>query len=76
MTDVLAARTSDAKAFQSLCQNADVDIITFDYTRKIPFSLRFSTVNAAIQRGIMFEICFDGLLQGKVNLGSTSYGIY
>ena len=44
------------KAFQVACKEGQVDIISLDLTQRLPFQLKFPTLNAAIQRGVYFEI--------------------
>lgn len=54
------------KVFQIACRDADVDIITFDMSSRLPFMLKMSTLNIAIQRGIHFEIQYAHCLRGKI----------
>ena len=55
--DILAVQlaTDLEKLFQRSCKTLDVDIIYLDMTERLPFYLKFPTVNAAIERGIHFE---------------------
>ncbi|KAJ8328053.1 RNA-binding RNA processing protein rpp1 [Batrachochytrium dendrobatidis] len=57
--DIISVQPTSEKLFQSACQNLDVDIISLDMGTRLPFFLRHPTVNSAIQRGIMFEICYS-----------------
>jgi hypothetical protein len=38
--DVVAVEAASAKAFQFACEQADIDIITFDVTNRIPFQIK------------------------------------
>lgn len=38
--DIVAAEATSAKVFQFLCEQAEVDIITFDVTNRMPFQLK------------------------------------
>ncbi|XP_052225897.1 ribonuclease P protein subunit p30-like isoform X2 [Dreissena polymorpha] len=41
------------------CTALNVDIITLDVTEKLPFKLKRTTINAAVQRGIKFEFQYS-----------------
>lgn len=38
------------------CSNLDVDIIAMDVSRRLPFRLKPATLQAAVKRGIHFEV--------------------
>ncbi|OWY91710.1 Ribonuclease P protein subunit p30 [Phytophthora megakarya] len=38
--DVVAAEAATPKVFQFLCEQADIDLITFDVTNRLPFQLK------------------------------------
>eukprot|EP00158_Paraphelidium_tribonemae_P001882 Partr_v1_DN24900_c0_g1_i2_m29910 putative ribonuclease p len=61
--DIIAARPENEKAFQQCCKDANVDIISLDMTTRLPFQLKFSTVNSAVQRGLYMEICYGGCIR-------------
>lgn len=44
--DILAATPSNAKVFGYLCRDSDIDIISIDFTRHLPFSITKKTVGA------------------------------
>jgi ribonuclease P/MRP protein subunit RPP1 len=46
-----------------LSRQLEVDIITFDFSRKLPFYLKLPPVGVAIERGIFFEICYSPSLR-------------
>ncbi|KAF2096597.1 ribonuclease P complex subunit Pop2 [Rhizodiscina lignyota] len=56
--DILALRPTDEKTLQQACTNLDCDLISLDLTIRYPFYLRFTTLAAALNRGIKFEICY------------------
>ncbi|KAJ3108829.1 Ribonuclease P protein subunit p30 [Phlyctochytrium planicorne] len=56
--DILAVRPTTEKAFHLACSQLEIDIISFDMTLRMPFFFKATTLNAAIQRGIVFEICY------------------
>ncbi|CAK4075477.1 unnamed protein product [Aphanomyces euteiches] len=53
---VVAVEALSARVFQFLCENGEVDIITFDMSSRLPFQLRKPLIDAAIKRNIYFEI--------------------
>jgi RNase P/RNase MRP subunit p30 len=63
--DVVAARTSDAKTFEYLCTYADVDIISLDFSQKVPFPLDKKLLDTAVTRGVYFELQYIHLLNSK-----------
>ena len=73
--DILAVQPATEKLFQQACKTLEVDIISLDMTDRLPFYLKFPTVNAAIERGIHFEILYSPALKDssqRKNLISTA----
>ncbi|ETW06127.1 hypothetical protein, variant [Aphanomyces invadans] len=68
--DIVAVEALSGRVFQYLCEHADVDLISFDMTCRLPFQLRKPMVDLAIKRGIYFEVKYmqalGGTLRGKV----------
>ncbi|TDH72947.1 hypothetical protein CCR75_003782 [Bremia lactucae] len=60
--DVVAAEAATPKVFQFLCEQADIDLITFDITNRIPFQLKRPWILAAIKRNLYFEIKYTPCL--------------
>ncbi|DAZ98102.1 TPA: hypothetical protein N0F65_005264 [Lagenidium giganteum] len=60
--DLIAVEAGTAKVFQFLCEQADIDIITFDVTNRLPFTLKRPWLDAAIKRQIFFEITYTPCL--------------
>ncbi|KAF1329247.1 Ribonuclease p protein subunit p30, partial [Globisporangium splendens] len=60
--DIVAAEATSAKVFQFLCEQADVDIITFDVTNRMSFQIKRPWVDAAVKRSIYFEITYTPCL--------------
>lgn len=56
---LLALRPVNEKALQLCCNSLDCDIISLDFTTRLPFLLKFKTLSAALQRGIRFEITYS-----------------
>ncbi|KAI9204324.1 RNase P subunit p30-domain-containing protein [Polychytrium aggregatum] len=54
--DLIAIQPMTEKAFQAACGTFDIDIITLDFSCRLPFFIKATTVNLAIQRGVHFEI--------------------
>lgn len=56
--DILALRPTNEKAYTQACQSLDCDIISLDLSQFLGFYFKHTTLAAAIQRGIRFEICY------------------
>ncbi|KAL8852864.1 MAG: hypothetical protein Q9221_002240 [Calogaya cf. arnoldii] len=62
--DLLAIRPTSEKTLQQTCLSLPtIDIISLDCTLRYPFYFRQTTLLAAVERGIRFEICYaQGIL--------------
>ncbi|XP_053548296.1 ribonuclease P protein subunit p30 [Bombina bombina] len=56
--DIVAVYPKTEKLFHAACTSIDVDLICINVTEKQPFFFRKPPVNAAIQRGIFFELIY------------------
>ena len=73
--DILAVQPATEKLFQQACKTLEIDIISLDMKDRLPFYLKFSTINAAIERGVHFEIMYSPALRDptqRKNLISTA----
>ncbi|KAJ3172784.1 Ribonuclease P protein subunit p30 [Irineochytrium annulatum] len=61
--DLVAVQPLSEKVFQVACAHMDCDIISIDMGTRLPFYLKATTINVAVQRGIVFEICYTGCLR-------------
>eukprot|EP00126_Sphaerothecum_destruens_P015593 Sdes_comp9622_c0_seq1m1102 len=61
--DILSVIPENEKVFQIACSSLEIDIITFDFSKRIPFYLKFPSVGLAIQRGIHFEITYSASIR-------------
>ncbi|EXJ87009.1 ribonuclease P/MRP protein subunit RPP1 [Capronia epimyces CBS 606.96] len=61
---LLALRPTNEKALQLCCSSLDCDLISLDFSQRLPFWLKFTTVSSALQRGVRFEICYGPGVQG------------
>ncbi|KAL6956299.1 ribonuclease P [Sarracenia purpurea var. burkii] len=60
--DIVAVRPLNQNAFEQACQASEVDLISIDFSEKLPFRLKLPMVIAAIKRGVYFEISYSGLV--------------
>ncbi|XP_047087401.1 uncharacterized protein LOC124699078 [Lolium rigidum] len=61
--DVVAARPLSQAALDHLCQSAtELDVISIDFSHKLPFRLKLPMIKLALQRGIHFEIAYSPLI--------------
>ncbi|KAI9141205.1 RNase P subunit p30, partial [Paraphysoderma sedebokerense] len=57
--DILSVTPTNDKLFQIACSTLDVDIISLDLSERLPFYIKRNLVGVAIERGIVFEICYS-----------------
>ncbi|ORX50653.1 PHP domain-like protein [Piromyces finnis] len=57
--DIIAIQPQNEKIFQLACSVLDIDIISLDFSTRLPFYLKLPMVNLAIERGIHFEINYS-----------------
>ncbi|EQC34688.1 hypothetical protein, variant [Saprolegnia diclina VS20] len=60
--DIVAVEPTSTRLFQFFCEQGDVDIITLDVSSRLSFQLRKPLVDAAIARGIYFELKYTAAL--------------
>ncbi|KAG8050883.1 hypothetical protein GUJ93_ZPchr0009g1617 [Zizania palustris] len=62
--DIVAARPLTQAAFDHLCQVAfdHLDIVSIDFSYKLPFRLKLPMLKLALQRGLYFEIAYSPLI--------------
>ncbi|XP_063291360.1 ribonuclease P protein subunit p30 [Pelobates fuscus] len=56
--DIVAVFPKTEKLFHAACTNIDVDLVCINVTEKQPFFIRKPPINAAIERGIFFELIY------------------
>jgi len=56
--ELFALRPTTEKALQQACHSLECDLISLDLSIRYPFHFKIKTMAAALQRGIMFEICY------------------
>ncbi|KAL2899155.1 Ribonuclease P protein subunit p30 [Bienertia sinuspersici] len=62
--DLIAVRPLKQNCFDIACQSSQVDLISIDLTKSLPFRLKLPMVKAAIcGRGVYFEIVYSSLMQ-------------
>ncbi|RUO97001.1 RNase P subunit p30-domain-containing protein [Jimgerdemannia flammicorona] len=66
--DILAVQPTTEKLFQAACSTFEVDIISLDFSTRMPFYLKHTQVGQAIERGIYFEICYSAGIRGELML--------
>jgi ribonuclease P/MRP protein subunit RPP1 len=75
--DLLSAQPCNDQSFSTLCLSLtelkpfSIDIITLDFAShsRAPFYMKRSLVNAAIQNGAVFEVCYSRAVSGSNNNG-------
>ncbi|KAK2820747.1 hypothetical protein Q5P01_023706 [Channa striata] len=61
--DLLAVHPTTEKLFHSACMLYDVDIVCISVTEKLPFFFKRAPVNGAVERGVVFELCYSAALR-------------
>jgi ribonuclease P/MRP protein subunit RPP1 len=76
--DVFAVQPSDERTFQQACTGLDVDVISIDFTQRLPYHLKLQHVKQAVDRGVYFEICYSPMIKDagcRRNLISNSMSL-
>ncbi|KAL6905958.1 hypothetical protein ACP4OV_003559 [Aristida adscensionis] len=62
--DLVAARPLTQAAFDYLCQaqSQQLDLISIDFSHRLPFRLKLPMVKVALQRGLHFEISYSPII--------------
>ncbi|XP_074290711.1 uncharacterized protein LOC141617411 isoform X2 [Silene latifolia] len=61
--DLVAVTPLNQSLFDHACQSAQVDMISIDFGKRLPFRLKLSSIKAAIERGVYFEIMYSSFLE-------------
>eukprot|EP00898_Chlorokybus_atmophyticus_P006434 jgi/Chlat1/6792/Chrsp51S06489 len=61
--DIVAVQPLNERMFEQACTSLEVDIITVDLSKRLPFCLRTALVKSAIQRGVVCELAWSGLVR-------------
>ena len=62
---LVALRPTNEKSLQNACTSLDCDLISLDFSVRIPYHFKMKTLAAAISRGIRFEICYSPGVTGS-----------
>ena len=65
--NLIALRPTTEKALGLCCHSLECDLISIDFSVRLPFILKFKTIASALQRGIRFEICYSPGITGGVD---------
>ncbi|XP_050395429.1 ribonuclease P protein subunit p30 [Patella vulgata] len=63
--DIVAVRPTTDALFQNACRVLDIDVISLNLTEKLPFYLKRSSINVAIERGLYFEIMYSPAIRDQ-----------
>uniref|UniRef100_A0A1A8PST6 Ribonuclease P protein subunit p30 n=1 Tax=Nothobranchius rachovii TaxID=451742 RepID=A0A1A8PST6_9TELE len=61
--DLIALQPSSEKVFHAACTLYDIDIICIPVTEKLPFFFKRAPINAAIERGVAFEVSYAAAIR-------------
>lgn len=61
--DLIAIQPENEKMFQVACTSLECDIISLDMTARLPFPIRPGFVTVALQRGVVFELCYGPMIE-------------
>ncbi|BFZ55915.1 RNA-binding RNA processing protein rpp1 [Savitreella phatthalungensis] len=56
--DILAIRPTSEKTLQYACGQMDIDLVSLDFTTRLPFLLKFAMAGTAYGRGVGLEISY------------------
>lgn len=54
--DLLAVQPQSERAFALACTSLDVDVISTDLSKRLPFRFKPALVKSALARGVHFEV--------------------
>lgn len=60
--DIVAVQPASEKLLLSAIQSTEIDLITFDVTKRLTYRIRTPVARQALDNGIMFEICIGNSL--------------
>ncbi|KAE9585725.1 hypothetical protein Lal_00009845 [Lupinus albus] len=60
--DLVAVKPLNQSSFDLACEKMEVDIISIDFSMKLPFRLKQHLIKAAVQRGVHFEVTYACLI--------------
>ncbi|PKX90993.1 ribonuclease P subunit p30 family protein [Aspergillus novofumigatus IBT 16806] len=63
--DLVALRPTNEKALLNACTNLECDLISLDFSLRLPFYFKFKMLSAAIERGVRLEICYGPGVTGS-----------
>ncbi|KAL0035690.1 hypothetical protein WJX79_008885 [Trebouxia sp. C0005] len=61
--NLLAIEPLSDRVLQQACASLDVDIITFDLSKRLPFRFKPGPLQVALKRGLHLEICYASALR-------------
>lgn len=61
--DIVAVQPLQERAFAQACTSLDVDIISLDLSKRLPYRFKPALLKAAVERGVVFEITFSAILR-------------
>lgn len=61
--DIVAVAPSTEKLFHACCSTLDLDIISLDFSRRLPFHIKRPAVGMAVERGVFFEVTYSASLK-------------
>eukprot|EP00045_Choanoeca_perplexa_P002910 m.27616 g.27616 ORF g.27616 m.27616 type:complete len:318 (+) comp11763_c0_seq2:77-1030(+) len=62
--DILAALPTTDKLFGQVVDKLECDIITFDFSKRLPFRVKPPQIRQAVSRGMVFELNYGLLISG------------
>jgi RNase P/RNase MRP subunit p30 len=74
--DILAIEPKNERIFELACSDVNVDIITINFEDKINFVLKKTQINAAIERGMFFEIVYGNLIKDSSGNNSNKRSLF
>lgn len=63
--DLLSVCPVSDRVFLQACSVLPIDIVTVNLADKLPFTLKYSQLSQAVERGLFLEICYSPALQGS-----------
>jgi ribonuclease P/MRP protein subunit RPP1 len=61
--DLVSVTPANDKVLHAVVMSDSVDIISLDFSARLPFHIKLTPVKMAIDRGVMFEVCYSAGLK-------------
>lgn len=74
--DIIAVLPVSEKGLLMACSSLDIDVLTFEYSRRLPAFLKHKSIGAAVSRGVKLEVVYSKLFgEGRAQFMSNTMNV-